>query len=138
MSCGVRRIPRGGGLASVDRMTENIAMLPARTVRLRWPWTPSTVAGAVVLGAMLLLYAGRPLVGIALASATNMAAFAFFLAGGAVLAWRAASAPAPWWAVVVRPALVALIPGLACWIVIIVLRQAILAGEPLAETVFQD
>ncbi|MFG3423726.1 hypothetical protein [Micromonospora sp. NPDC047730] len=119
-------------------MTENIEIRPTRTDRLRWPWIPSAVTGALVLGAMLLLYAGRPLAGIALASATNMAAFAFFLVGGAVLVCRTASAPAPRWAIVVRPALVALIPALACWIVIIVLRQAILANEPLSETVFQD
>jgi hypothetical protein len=86
---------------------------------------------------MLLLYAGTPLRGIALASATNMAAFLFFLTGGLVLACRATPGSLPR-RLLVRPLLVALVPALSCWIVVVVLRVVILSGEPLAETVFQD
>lgn len=86
---------------------------------------------------MLLLYLGTPLRGIALASATNMAAVLFFLTGGVVLAAGPAAGPWPW-RLLARPFVVALVPALSCGGVIVLLRVAILSGEPLAETVFQD
>ncbi|MFC7549169.1 hypothetical protein [Plantactinospora sp. GCM10030261] len=86
---------------------------------------------------MLLAYAGQPLHGIAGASAINMTMFVFFLVGGVVLAVREASGR-HLWHVLVRPPLIATVPALGCWVVVILLRQAILAREPLAETVWQD
>ncbi|MER7004527.1 hypothetical protein ABT297_15965 [Dactylosporangium sp. NPDC000555] len=103
----------------------------------RWPWRSSGIAGGVGLALMLLLYAGEPLRGIALASTTNMAAVLFFLVGGVVLA-AGAGTGSLLWRLLARPFAIALVPALACWSVIVLLRVAILADEPLAETVFQD
>ncbi|MEV6923708.1 hypothetical protein AB0M46_04205 [Dactylosporangium sp. NPDC051485] len=111
---------------------------PGSVVRLlrRWPWRSSGIAGGVGLALMLLLYAGTPLRGIALASATNMAAVLFFLVGGVVLA--ASAGTGPWLWLLARPFAVALVPALSCWCAIVLLRIVILTDEPVAETVFQD
>jgi hypothetical protein len=91
----------------------------------------------ITLALMLLLYAGEPLRGIALASATNMSIFVFCLIGGAVSAYRSAGGVPLWWAPV-RALTGGLVPALLCWLVVVLLRQAILADEPLAESVLQD
>ena len=115
---------------------------PDRRARLNltlrgWPWWSSSTSGVITLALMLILYAGEPLRGIALASATNMSVFVFCLVGGAVSAYRAAGGVSLWWALV-RALTGGLVPALLCWLAVVLLRQAILADEPLAESVFQD
>jgi hypothetical protein len=111
--------------------------IQARALLRKWPWRSSVAAGAGTLALMLLLYAGRPFRGITAASATNMSAFVFFLVGGVVLAASTVTG-ASLLRVVVRPPVLGLVPALACWSAVVLLRRALLAGEPLAETVFQD
>ncbi|MGI5238539.1 hypothetical protein [Dactylosporangium sp. CA-139066] len=126
-------------MTTTNATTRGSGPRPGSAVRLlrRWPWRSSGIAGGVGLALMLLLYAGTPLRGIALASATNMATVLFFLVGGVVLAAAAGTGPWPW-RLLARPFTVALVPALSCWCVIVALRVAILTGEPFAETVLHD
>ena len=102
-----------------------------------WPWRSSTTAGLVTLGLMAALYAGEPARGIALASATNMAAVAFFLVGGI----GASAGPRPessWPRFVVASLVGAAIAAVLCWVVVVILRVVILPREPFAETLLED
>ncbi|MBE1584513.1 hypothetical protein ACFPOI_31030 [Nonomuraea angiospora] len=125
------------GTNSTTRRSRQLPGTGVTQLLSRWPWRSSGIAGGAGLALMLLLYAGTPLRGIALASATNMAAVLFFLVGGVVLA-AGAGAGAWTWRLLVRPFAVAAIPAVACWCVIVLLRIVILTGEPLSESVFQD
>ncbi|MFF0306332.1 hypothetical protein ACFYSC_02835 [Streptosporangium sp. NPDC004379] len=102
----------------------------------RWPWLPSVIAGGLVLALMLLLYAGKPLRGIVLASAVNMACVAFFLVGGMFFAARVATGRGG--AAFVRPLLAALVPFAGCLLVVVVSRRLTLPDEPFAESFLQD
>ncbi|WP_433245989.1 hypothetical protein ACQPYK_44445 [Streptosporangium sp. CA-135522] len=102
----------------------------------RWPWLPSAIAGAVVFALMLLLYAGKPLRGIALASAVNMACVAFFLIGGMFFAARLATGQGP--GALIRPLIAGIVPFVGCLLVVVISRQLTLPDEPFSESFLQD
>ncbi|WP_214413918.1 hypothetical protein [Sphaerisporangium fuscum] len=102
----------------------------------RWPWIPSLIAGGVVFALMLLLYSGRPLRGIALASALNMATVAFFLVGGMFFAARLATGRGT--GAFVRPLVAGLVTFLGCLIVVLVTRQLTLPDESFGTSLTED
>jgi hypothetical protein len=102
-----------------------------------WPWRSSSAAGLVTLGLMALLYAGEPVRGIALASATNMAAVVFFLVGGIGTA-SGACAASSWSRFAAASVAGAVIAAVLCWATVVLLRVLILSDEPFRETVLED
>lgn len=110
---------------------------PARGVLRLWPWWTSLIAAAIVVLAFGVMRR-FDFIGINGFSTMNYGWLAFSLVGGAVLAWRLARAPGPWWGIALRALIAPAIAFALCFLLVTLMGLIFLPQQSIATTLTTD